>query len=85
MVIFMCALGKRVCTIVFGGLIGPHGMGPMIHPLGSNGPEPITFKLRSNNTNNRTYFHNIIFHYLKSKDIPHRRLNINTINIIHMT
>ena len=51
--------------------------------LGSNGPAPITLKLRSENTNNRKYFHNIIFHYLK--DILHRRLNTKTINIIHMT
>ena len=56
-----CDLGKRFCTTVFVGLFG------------SNGPAPITLKLRSKNTNNRKYFHNIIFHYLK--DIPHRRLN----------
>ena len=43
---------------------------PMSHPLGSNGLSPLTLKLRSKNTNNRNYFHNI-FHYLK--EIPHIR------------
>ena len=51
--------------------------------MGTDGPASITLKLRSKNTNNRKYIHNIIFHYLK--DNPHRRLNIKTMNIIHMT
>ena len=57
-----CDPGKRFCTTV---------MGLMSHPLGSNGPAPITLKLQSKNTNNRKSFHNIIFHYLK--EIPHSR------------
>ena len=55
-------------------LIGPHGLGPMSHLLGSNGPASITLKLRSKNTNNRKYFHNIIFHYLRqsTQKIKHK-------------
>ena len=38
---------------------------------GSNWPSPLTLEWRSNNTNNRKYFHDLIFHYLK--EIPHIR------------